>query len=233
MRAILPVSRERFGDLHHHGLSSAFPVLRQPCSESFRKAFRREPKAGFDLPIGDGEGVVKIHGIGEVAHAELVQPLERAGLRFALNHHMHIEFLRVHAFGTATGSGQGDLEEPDSFALCWIHDQSLCLPFVLAEIGLGPTSVGDQCRHVVFVFVSGVFRVREKAYRPRLSPAWPALFQRCLQREQHFSRLGDCIDLVDADNNKDSFVPIIDSNNFSRIVALTTFLRRGLRNNPG
>ena len=134
---------------------------------------------------------------------------------------------------SATMSGQEDPKEPHLFACCWIQDQSLCFSFVLGQIGPGPASVGDECRHVVIGFVSRIFGVREKAYRPRPSPSRPALLQRRLKWEQQLSRLGSCIDLTDLRNDKNSFVPVINPHNSRRIVALTSFLRRCLRNRLG
>src|SRR5213082_1263737 len=132
----------------------------------------------------------------------------------------------------ATWSGQRDPEELDSFAVCRVHDQFLGLPLVLGQIGLKPASVPNKRRHAVG-FVSGVLRVGEEAYRPSSSPTRPALFKRRLKREQQPARFGGCIDLVSLSYDKNSFASVINSDDFSRVVALTTFCGRALRNNPG
>ena len=63
-------------------------------------------KTCLDLSIGHRQSVIEIRGIREIPHTELIQPFERARLRFPLNHHIHIEFLRVHGFATTTVRGE-------------------------------------------------------------------------------------------------------------------------------
>jgi len=82
--------------LHNHRLASSFAALRQPTGQAFCKALWREAKTGFDFAVGDGQRIVKLRSVGEVAHAELVQPFERAGAPLAANHYLHRKFLRVH-----------------------------------------------------------------------------------------------------------------------------------------
>src|SRR5580700_3046642 len=84
------------GDLDDHGLPLAFAPLREPPAQPLGKALWRQAEAGFDLPIGYGQGVVKIRGIREIAHAELIEPIERAGAAPAANEDIYFEFLRVH-----------------------------------------------------------------------------------------------------------------------------------------
>src|SRR5690348_12105523 len=83
-------------DLHCYGLAFALAALREPGGEALGKTFRSEPETGFNLTISDGECVVKIGGVGEVAHAELIEPVERAGASLSANHHVDMEFLCVH-----------------------------------------------------------------------------------------------------------------------------------------
>jgi hypothetical protein len=77
-------------------LSFTFAALREPRSEPLGKTIRRQAKAGFHLAVSDGEGVVKFGGIGEVAHAELVEPFERTETALAANQDMYFEFLSIH-----------------------------------------------------------------------------------------------------------------------------------------
>jgi hypothetical protein len=84
-------------DFDEDGVALAFAALGEPSGETFRETGRSEAEAGFDAAIGDGERVVKVGGVGEVAHAELVEPIERAGFSVALNHDVHGKLLRVHA----------------------------------------------------------------------------------------------------------------------------------------
>jgi hypothetical protein len=77
-------------------MAVAFATLREPNGESFGKTIRTEAEAGFDFAFCDRKGVVKVGGVGEIAHAELIEPVERAGARFAADDDVDIEFLRVH-----------------------------------------------------------------------------------------------------------------------------------------
>ena len=92
--------------MHLEGLAFAFAALRKPCAESFGEALRSEAEAGFDFAVRDRECVVEVGGVGEVAHAELIEPVERAGARFSADNHIDVEFLCVHEIE------KGDLEAP-------------------------------------------------------------------------------------------------------------------------
>ena len=93
---------ERF-DFDEEGLAFAFAALGEPGGEAFGEAFGREAVAGFDAAVSDGESVVEIGGVGEIAHAELVEPIEGAGLFVAENDDVDGELLRVHASILALG----------------------------------------------------------------------------------------------------------------------------------
>jgi hypothetical protein len=83
--------------LDEYRLAFAFATLGKPSRETFGKTFRSEAVAGFYAAIGDRKRVVKIGGIGEIAHAELVQPIEGTGFSLAANENVDGELLRVHA----------------------------------------------------------------------------------------------------------------------------------------
>ena len=87
-------------------MAFAFAALGEPDGEAFGKTIGREAVAGFDAAVGDGEGVVEIGGVGKIAHAELVEPVEGAGLFVAANDHVDGELLRVHAAILAGGCGK-------------------------------------------------------------------------------------------------------------------------------
>ena len=78
------------------GLDMALAALREPGREGRGKALRCSAEADFHATLGGGEGVIELGGIGEVAHAELIQPLERAGSPLPCNDDVHGQFLRVH-----------------------------------------------------------------------------------------------------------------------------------------
>ena len=79
-----------------NGLAFAFAALREPGAKAFGEAFGSEAEAGFDFSVSDRKGVVKVGGVGEVAHAELIEPIERACAGFAADDDVHIKFLCVH-----------------------------------------------------------------------------------------------------------------------------------------
>jgi len=78
-------------------MTFAFAALGEPGGEAFGEAFGGEAIAGFDAAIGDGERVVEIGGVGEIAHTELIEPIERTGLFLAKDDDVNRELLRVHA----------------------------------------------------------------------------------------------------------------------------------------
>lgn len=78
------------------GVAVAFAALGEPGGKAFGEALGSEAKTCFEAAIGDGESVVKVGGVGEVAHGELVQPLYRAGATLAVDDDVDLEFLGVH-----------------------------------------------------------------------------------------------------------------------------------------
>jgi hypothetical protein len=78
------------------GLAFTFATLGEPAGEAFGKSVRRKPETGFEAAIGDRESVVEVGRVGEVAHAKLVEPFERAGFALASDQHIDAEFLGVH-----------------------------------------------------------------------------------------------------------------------------------------
>jgi hypothetical protein len=84
------------GDLDGDGLAFAFAALVEPGGEAFGEAFGCEAEAGFEMAVGGGEGVVEVGGVCEIAHAELVEPLEGAGSANASDGDVDGKFLGVH-----------------------------------------------------------------------------------------------------------------------------------------
>ena len=82
--------------MHNYWLACTFSTLREPCAETFSKALGREAEACFQEAVGHRQRVVKIRRIGEIAHAELIKPFQRAGLALSANHQKHLKFLDVH-----------------------------------------------------------------------------------------------------------------------------------------
>ena len=83
-------------------MSLTFAALREPGGKALGKALRGEAEAGLDGTVGHGERFVKIGGVGEISHAELVEPLERTRAAFAANQNIHMELLRVHKSESTT-----------------------------------------------------------------------------------------------------------------------------------
>jgi hypothetical protein len=83
--------------VHDDRLTVAFASLSEPCSQALGKALRRQAEAGFDLAVGQWKRVVEIRGIRKIAHAKLIEPIQRAGAALAANDDIYFEFLRVHS----------------------------------------------------------------------------------------------------------------------------------------
>ena len=83
-------------NLNANGLAFTFAALGEPGGETFREAFGSEAEAGFQASVGDGESVVELGGVGEVAHAELIEPVERAGFALTVDEDIDLKFLGVH-----------------------------------------------------------------------------------------------------------------------------------------
>jgi hypothetical protein len=91
--------REGLGNgsnLNANGLAFTFAALGEPGGETFREAFGSEAEAGFQASVGDRESVVELGGVGEVAHAELIEPVERAGFALPVDEDIDLKFLGVH-----------------------------------------------------------------------------------------------------------------------------------------
>ena len=89
-----------------HRLPFPFAALREPGGQAFGKLLGSKTEADFELSIGDGQSVVKIGRIGEVAHAELVQPFQRARAPLATNYYVNQKLLRVHGISLALSRGR-------------------------------------------------------------------------------------------------------------------------------
>jgi len=76
------------GDLHEEGLAFAFTRCVSHAPRPYGEAFGVEAVAGFDFAGGDGKRVIKVGGVGEIAHAKLIEPFERAGAGLAADDHV-------------------------------------------------------------------------------------------------------------------------------------------------
>ena len=56
------------------GLPFAFAALREPGGKAFGETLGSKAVTGFEAAFGDGQGIVKIGRVGEIAHGELVKP---------------------------------------------------------------------------------------------------------------------------------------------------------------
>lgn len=89
-------------------LAFAFAALGEPGGEPFGEAFGREAKTRFNAAIGDRKCVVKIGGVGEIAHAKLIEPIQRAGSLFAADDNVDRELLGIHA-SILAGRAKGEV----------------------------------------------------------------------------------------------------------------------------
>src|SRR5262249_27676378 len=77
-------------------LPFTFAALREPRSQTLRKTPGRQAETRFQFSFANGQRIVKIGGVREISHRELVQPLQRARSPLASNQHIHLKLLRVH-----------------------------------------------------------------------------------------------------------------------------------------
>jgi hypothetical protein len=78
------------------GVAVPLATLGEPITEGGGETRRIDAQAGFEEAVGSGESVVELGGAGEVAHAEGVEPFERAGLSFSGDEDFRDQFSRVH-----------------------------------------------------------------------------------------------------------------------------------------
>ena len=78
------------------GLAFAFAALGEPGGEAFGETLWSQAKTGFEAAVGEGEGVVEVRGVREIAHRKLIEPFERTGSALAANEDVDLEFLCVH-----------------------------------------------------------------------------------------------------------------------------------------
>jgi len=83
-------------DLNLNRLAFAFTPLSEPRAQPFREALRGQSKTRFDFPFGNRKRVVKLSGVREIAHAELIEPFERACAALPTNYNVDDELLRIH-----------------------------------------------------------------------------------------------------------------------------------------
>src|SRR5262249_12948225 len=84
-------------DFDEDWVAVALAALGEPSGKAFGEAFGSEAVAGFDAAFGDGKSFIEVSGIGEIAHAKLVEPIEGTGFLIALDDDVDRELLRVHA----------------------------------------------------------------------------------------------------------------------------------------
>jgi len=84
-------------DFDGDGLAVAFAALREPGAQGFGEAIGFYAEACFHFAIRYWKSVVKFRGVGEIAHAEGVEPIERAGFAFTGDDDFDAKFLRVHS----------------------------------------------------------------------------------------------------------------------------------------
>lgn len=84
-------------DFHFYRLAFALTALRKPCCQSIGVAIGLDAKAGFDAAIGNGEHIIKFGGVGEISHAETIEPIERTRLAISGDDDFNGKFLRVHS----------------------------------------------------------------------------------------------------------------------------------------
>jgi hypothetical protein len=76
-------------------MSLTFAPPREPFAHGFGQAFRRDTEPGFERAIAGGQGIVKLGLSCKIAHAEAIEPIQRAGPPLAFDDNIDKKFLRV------------------------------------------------------------------------------------------------------------------------------------------
>lgn len=87
-----------------HRLSQSLAAPREPGGHGFREAFGFYAGAGFEEAVGKRERIVKFSLTGEVAHTEIIQPIERAGATLGTHDDLDAELLSEHESSIVRGS---------------------------------------------------------------------------------------------------------------------------------
>ena len=82
--------------MNFHRPAIALPAFGEPFSQRRSKARRLDAEAGLERALAGGKRVVELGCASEVAHAEAVEPLERAGAALARDYHLHLQLPRIH-----------------------------------------------------------------------------------------------------------------------------------------
>jgi hypothetical protein len=84
------------GNLDFHRFAFTLASLCEPSSQPFRKPLGRQSKAGLHESVRYRQRVIKVRRIREIAHTELVQPVQWATSSRSSDQHIHLKFLRIH-----------------------------------------------------------------------------------------------------------------------------------------
>ncbi len=87
-------------------LAITFTALAEPRGKRFGETLRCDAKTHFDSACARSQRVVKFGGIREVAHAEGVEPFERARPSLAANDDVHFQLPRVHTSSITSRLGR-------------------------------------------------------------------------------------------------------------------------------
>src|SRR2546427_13267596 len=79
-------------------LPVSFAALGEPGGKRRGQALGINAEARLERPVAGGQRVVEFGRASEVAHAEAIQPVERARAALAPYYDLHLELSRVHAW---------------------------------------------------------------------------------------------------------------------------------------
>lgn len=91
-------------NLDVHRLSLALAAPGEPRGHGFREAFGFYAGTGFEEALGNRKRVVKLRLAGEVAHTEIVKPIEGAGAPLGTHHDFDAELVSEHESSITGGS---------------------------------------------------------------------------------------------------------------------------------
>jgi len=83
-------------NLDHYRLTVAFATAGEPSAHGACQAFRLDAETGFEQTVGDRERVIELSLPGEVAHTEIIEPIERTGAALGPGNEVDAQFSGVH-----------------------------------------------------------------------------------------------------------------------------------------
>lgn len=84
-------------DFDRNGPAISLPALGEPFAHRLRESRQIDAQPGFEAAVADGQSIVKFGRASEIAHAEIIEPIERHRPPLTGDGHFHAQFSSEHA----------------------------------------------------------------------------------------------------------------------------------------